>query len=271
MGDIHINGTLLRKVRMADLKVDHTYQRGLDDKHVKKIAENIRPEMLGVIVVSERDDGLYILDGQHRHGGYLAAGKGDTMIAVDVRRGLTLQQEAELFYQLNGPMGQKAVRAYFKFRARVVAEEPIAVEIDQIVRSIGLRMAEGKAKLTIAAPQAAERIHTRCHNLKATLRVLTALSRACGLDAAAYDKEMIEAVGWFLYDFPSADHEVLVKKLQAVAGKHGIQAIVDALAHERRTWKSEPARSCVVNTMVKFYNTRNAKPLLRENRVELAA
>ena len=269
--DIRINGLTLRRVRVGDVRADHAYQRDLDERRIRRMAERWDDAMSGVVVVSERDDGLYVIDGQHRIAAQVAMGQADKMIAVDVRRGLTLQQEADLFYRLNGPNGQCAVKAYFKYRARLVAEEPVAVEINSILRSLSLRAVPGACKMGVAAVTTCENIHRQSHNLKATLRVLVALSRAHDHDPAAYDKELIYAVGCFLADFPAADEEVLVAKLRVKAAGYGPRGIIAHIAHEQKLWRDEPKRSCVPSTLLRIYNKSNRKPLTRDDRVDNAA
>lgn len=48
------------KLKPSETTVDHRYQRDLDAKRAQHMADDFRPELLGVPVVSKRADGSYV-------------------------------------------------------------------------------------------------------------------------------------------------------------------------------------------------------------------
>ncbi|MGC5001163.1 DUF6551 family protein [Streptomyces sp. DT203] len=84
------------EVAVSDLKIDPQAQRTLNEGRAQRIAENIVPEAIGLIMLSQRDDGgLYIVDGQHRARACQLAGIHTVM--AEIHHGLTQDQEAILF------------------------------------------------------------------------------------------------------------------------------------------------------------------------------
>ena len=259
---IHVNGLKLLKVKVKDLLIDPEYQRTLDESRAKKIGEGWRPDLGGIIVVSLRaDGGLYTVDGQHRGHGLVLAGKGEMMIAVDVREGMTKAQEADLFTQLNRT--RRPIKYSDGFRARLVAEEPIALEIKRIVEYCGLRLADHATRNGIAAVQSMETVHTRFEVLEPTLLTLKGWSKAKQHDPAAFDKRMIKYVGRFLYEFPIADTKVLTMKLVKFGRPEFVIGRVDKQSGYRDG--STPEANAVF-VLLDIYNTNNRTKLTRDDR-----
>lgn len=138
------------KVRVKDITLDARYQRDLDQKRAASMAKSIDLARIGVPVAVRRKDGkLVVVDGQHRVSALMQAGMGAEQILVEIHEGLTLQEEATLFLKLND--GRKAVGAYDKFRAELVAKDTTALEIERILASVGLRLARAPGSKSICA------------------------------------------------------------------------------------------------------------------------
>lgn len=115
------------------LSVDRSYQRPVSNK-MEQMGKNWKQDLAHVITVSLRDTGEYwILDGQHRVGAALIAGV--THLEADIREGLTIEDEARLFDELNST--HSIVSAIDRFRARLVYKDPEALEIKAIVDELG--------------------------------------------------------------------------------------------------------------------------------------
>lgn len=90
------------KVVNAELiSSDMRYQRQVSGR-VKKIASNFNPNMVGCVILSQREDGSYwVVDGQHRVRAIIIAHKNDPTVSLKVNalvyHGMTPQDEAEMF------------------------------------------------------------------------------------------------------------------------------------------------------------------------------
>jgi hypothetical protein len=110
------------------------FQREKKPRDVLRIADEWTWALFGVLIVSEREDGRYsIIDGGHR---WQAADKlgTETTLPALVYRGLTIEQEAELFVLLQ--QRRKALTALQRFRAQLVYD-PEAQEVERIVKAYG--------------------------------------------------------------------------------------------------------------------------------------
>lgn len=202
------NSFKFKKVRPSSIEIDPRYQRDLDEKRAKAMARKLQPELIGVPVVSEREDGtLVVIDAQHRITACKMAGF-DDLIMCEVHTGLALDEEASLFHQLNS--GRSPVGAYDKYKALLVAKDPVTMKIETIVSAAGLRVAKGgTAKCTIAAVKALYTVYHR-GNLPKVLSVV--MSWADG-DTAYLEGGLLRAFSLFLGKYPDLDTEWLVKTL----------------------------------------------------------
>lgn len=126
--------TILR-LRMADLVMDR-YQRPLELARVKDIARNFKPELCDPLVVNRRPDGSYAcIDGQHRGHGLIAGFGSDVTWLCRVTEGLSYEEEARLFFELN--QNRRQVSVVDRFWAAVEAADPEALQVKEIVERHG--------------------------------------------------------------------------------------------------------------------------------------
>lgn len=204
-----------RYIDIASLDVDRGYQRDLDDRIVNHIVGNYNPELMHPVdVVSRGNCKYYALDGQHRIAAHRALGLDKVYCRILPSR--TESDEARLFLGLNGDLDGKrhAVAAFSKFRARLKANEPIALEIADVVKRAGLRLTPHKASHGVTAVQALEWVHTRHTNLERTLMILTMWQDG---DAGAYDNGFIRHVSGFLAVHEDAVDSQTVSVLREVS------------------------------------------------------
>lgn len=117
------------------LNTDYSYQRDLAENRVRKITKEFSPDLLGIITISQREDGrLFIIDGNHR----VEAAKRCKVpqLFAEVFIGLTREQEAELFVKLNS--GQKSPSFNDKLRAKIEAKDPQSVAYLDILNASGI-------------------------------------------------------------------------------------------------------------------------------------
>ncbi len=120
-----------KEVAVGDLKIDPQAQRTLNEGRAQRIADNIVPEAIGLIMVSQRDDGaMYIVDGQHRHRACQLAGI--RTVKAEVHHGLTLDQEAILFLIKNRESHKP--RPIDEYNVGLTGGVPLFVDTDRVLK-----------------------------------------------------------------------------------------------------------------------------------------
>lgn len=199
----------IAKVKACDLNVDPSYQRDLDVFRVKTMAKEVDLDRIGVLLVSLRKDGsMWVIDGQHRVAMLIEAGMGNTVVQCEVWEGLTVAREAKEFRARNG--GRRGVRALNDFKAALKARDPLAVEMNKVVESVGLSVSPDKARRRVCAVHALAWAHKRNGNLADVLSILTTWTDG---HQAAYDGRIIKGLSIFLSKYPDADRGQLLRKM----------------------------------------------------------
>jgi hypothetical protein len=127
--------TTIEWLPVSEIGVDMTYQRTLSPDKVKLISTKFNEIAAGIIIVSLRDDGTTVaLDGQHRKEAMKK--RGILLAQCKVCRGLTVEQEAQIFIYCN--TARKNPDALDTFRARLVNNDPVALAISTVVQECGL-------------------------------------------------------------------------------------------------------------------------------------
>lgn len=89
-------------VAVSDIKVDLAVQRSTIPARVRKLTANFDPILIGELLVSERQEGLFVLDGHHRlQSARNANGNGVSTVTCEVFTGLSKPDEARLFMGRN--------------------------------------------------------------------------------------------------------------------------------------------------------------------------
>ncbi len=189
-----------KSVSLDAVIVDQRVQRteGPDQRRVDKMASMFNPDALGVLILSEREDGtLVCLDGMHRCLSARKAGH-TALMESKVFTGLTLPEEASLFLLYNDKKDPSAVS---KFNARVVAGDPVAQEIDRIVRSHGWKVSVSTHPGCINAINKAENVYRTGAGSVANGehpdildRVLSIITAAWGYDQHGVHQAMLAGV-----------------------------------------------------------------------------
>lgn len=124
-------------VALDRIKVDPRYQRALNMVRVRKMAANFDEKLVGVLTCSVRADGVYVIDGQHRLEVLRLLGR--ETVQCELRTGLTLEDEAKMFYHLDSD--RQGLSGEAAFRALLTAQDPLALAIEQAVKDAGLTIA----------------------------------------------------------------------------------------------------------------------------------
>lgn len=238
------------KIRPSQVNCDPRFQRELDERRAKRMSKAVNKKRIGVPVLSQRADGTFwVLDGQHRITALKMAGD-DEPVLCDIQEGLTLADEAELFLLLNSD--RPAVRVFDKFKARLVAKDPVAVEIERTVKAAGLRISKAPGANCICAIKALESTHNAYHNLP---RVLSILGKWADGDPVTFDGRMLQDMGHFLASVEKLDERHLVERLLTKAPARVLAQITRTQGVAYNT----PRREAAAQVFCNIYNYRLSK------------
>jgi len=128
-----------RQLHTTQLQSSQGYQRPVDPNHVREIIENFDPLYLDEILVSFRDGRYYVVDGQNRIAAFKHMNNGrDCLVNCKVFRGLTYEQEADMFCHLDSI--KKKLRYCESIRARAESKnDPVIVGINDILSNYGIK------------------------------------------------------------------------------------------------------------------------------------
>lgn len=127
-------GIVYQRLNVSDLNVDYKYQRDISKARVKRMIKDFKPGAIGALIVSQRKDACYIVDGQHRAAALTKLGIESVMCLIHYD--LTLREEALLYYDCN--FERKSPSASDNLKALLVAEDDSAFKIVQILKSHGI-------------------------------------------------------------------------------------------------------------------------------------
>lgn len=197
------------------LQTDMSYQSPVQERQVKKIVKNFDPKKLHTIVVSKRKDGLlYIIDGQHR----VEALKELNILFIEatVHENLSVEEEAEMYYGVNDRPSKNANQ---KGKSRLRFKEPVAVAIDETVRSVGLNVDYEKnapSKGYIKAYEALQSIYKN-HGANHLGLVLEIIKDSFGDDTRNYQSFILRGFSKLLTVYLNEiDLNILVTRLQKI-------------------------------------------------------
>ena len=163
-------------ISSSDLSVTRdTYQRELNSRRVREIAENFDERVANEPKVSARDGRFYVFDGQHTIEIIASeSGSRDTPVWCMIYDDLKYKEEAHIFADQQKHV--KALSSFETFKAHIEADDPKQKMIEAIVQSYGLAITSTKAKNGISAVSTLERIYDKYGQavLDRTLRLAAA-------------------------------------------------------------------------------------------------
>lgn len=217
-------------VPVGQLTIDDRVQRAnFSNARVIKIVRDFNPDALGRATVSDRGHGeLIVLDGQHRIEAIRRRTDGLGSMPCKVYSGLSLQEEAKLFLDLNDG---KMPTLFDRYRVSVTGDDETTVAIDRIVHSHGLTVSQGHASYakrgTINAILALRKVYSlqvfpegeedeTVSVLDWTLRTITG---AWGNEAAGLVTAVLEGTGRLIYRYwATIELDRLEKAMQTFPG-----------------------------------------------------
>lgn len=117
-----------------DLRVDESYQRGPTEVKIKSIARDWSWIACGAIIVADRENIFYVVDGQHR---VLAARRRSDIKVLPCIVFETLNAVAEARGFLAANTQRKPISGLDRFRALVVTNDPAALLVKKLCDQVG--------------------------------------------------------------------------------------------------------------------------------------
>ena len=177
----------------CSIGVDIRVQRELDPARVRYLVKNWSDNALDVPKVSQRAGGETIwLDGQHRGAALQQMGRGEVSIECLVYRGLSLQEEAALFRQLNNSKRLSPLDLYF---VALTEGDPIALQCQDLLLAVRLEAGQGR-KNSFTAVNTFWRMVER--DEVAAERALALLTGAWGPVREAVEGRLLQGTGDFM-------------------------------------------------------------------------
>ena len=199
------------------LAFDDSYQRSVLPAYVAKLVGKWDLKKVGVITVSIRNRKPYVIDGQHRVRAALELGLSDTKIRCEVYRGLSVEEEAQLFLALNDA---KSVTAIDRYQAGLVANDPTCIGVRDTLAQYGLAVGNTGGDGYVRCANTLLKIYERDPAaLEDTCLLLTG---AWGTRSEALDHVVVTGMGMVVNRFNGEiDRGVFVKKLAKYHGGPG--------------------------------------------------
>lgn len=256
----------VKRLSLDLLTIDPLVQRieGVDKHRCHQMAKDFRPHALGVLTVSERDDGrCVVLDGMHRVAAARMAGW-HGLVNAEVFLGLSVAQEAELFFTLNDARSPSALS---KFHARVLMEDPVALDITRILAAHGWRVDLSNDPGVVAAVAATERVYrnggaTVPEGLHPELldRVFETITIAWERDSRSADAAILLGLAQLFGRFgASIDIKKLLSEMQATR-----PAVLVGRARTLRDAQGGLVAAAMAKILVGMHNSRRRTNLLPE-------
>ncbi|MBF6149363.1 DUF6551 family protein [Nocardia nova] len=197
------------RIPVDELKIDDKAQRTLNTERARGIADNLVPEALGTIVVSERSNGdRFIVDGMHRwHAAKLSA---IPALVAEVHHSLDQQEEAILFLIKNRESSKP--RPLDEYKIGLTAGLPLFVDTESALVARKLSMGSSGPN-TVGAVAGVLRI-TDQYGPEILERTLKVAEDAWGRTKDTWDGMLLGGIGMFLGKHGDrVDDKALAEKL----------------------------------------------------------
>lgn len=237
----------LRWIPLSRIAVSDIAQRDLKPARVDYLVAHWDAEQIGTPVVNERAGRFFVIDGNHRCHAAREVYGDDHQIQCWTYAGLSEEEEAEKFLQINDVL---AVSAMDKYQISVEAGREIESDIDRIVRACGMVVSRQSVEGGIGAVGTLRRVYTRsgAHTLGRTLRMIDAAFGSAGLEAS-----VIDGIGMLCgrYNGELQDELAVVKLRNTRGGVKGLLGKAAVLKDRTR----QPFNQCVAAAAVEVINS----------------
>lgn len=214
------------RIPTEELKIDEKAQRTLNEARARGMANNLVPEAIGTIVVSQRSNGhRYIVDGMHRW--HVCKLSDIPELVAEVHHGLDQQEEAILFLIKNRESSKPAPLDEYKIG--LTAGLPLFVDTESALSKRNLMMGSTGVN-TVGAVAGVLRI-TDLYGPETLERTLTVAEDAWGRTKETWDGMLLGGIGMFLGKHgDGVDDKLLAEKLGKKAPAFRWRADITTLA-----------------------------------------
>lgn len=209
-----------RQVHSSVIFSDPSYQRPLDMRRVQKIVSQFREDLVNPVKVSRRGGKFYVFDGQHTLAALKARNGGrDLMVGCKVYKGMTQNQEAELFSLQNGV--SRGVETIYRLKALYAAGDQDVKEFYDFTNLSGVRMdfTKGSAVNKIVAVAKAYKIYSSVPSKDYT-EILMLIRDTWDGVPDSFSAEILGGVAQFYTTYKrSLDRRMFINQLSKVSPK----------------------------------------------------
>lgn len=240
-----------RRLRFRDTVIDPRIQRPENKAEINVIVREYNPAALGVSTVSCRVDAdgneeFVVLDGQQRRAASLIVGY-DELTPFTVHYGLTSQEEALLFRQLNF---RRSVSAAVLFKTSLVEGNPVTLAIQHICDGLGVPIGVSSGLMAVDLARRLANTKEGLRHFQWALEEIQAIFDP-EREGGVYDSRVVEAFALFHRHYEGkADAKRLEKKLSELGGVHQLIG----RGNNVRSFKGGRAAQGILDAMVERYN-----------------
>ena len=195
------------------LTIDTSYQRKVDLERVRQIEDEFDPDLFGHLVVSKRNDNLYVVDGGHR---FLAVKDFLSEVPCCLWQGLTYEEECAKFRKLN--CNRKSLNASVVFNALVCEGDKTALKVVKIMNDFGFtynRDNQTTKNNMIGSPKRIMQIYEK-DGEEELQRLLYINRRAWHGAKEGLTATMLVGLNTFLTENPQAQDNYVIKTLEKI-------------------------------------------------------
>lgn len=185
------------------------YNRKINRSWVNAIKREWRDELENPAIVSHRDGRYYIVDHQHQvQAKYELSGcDPNLLIRCDVRTGLTLAQEADLYYRLN--VSSKSLSFADRLIGLIEAEDANAVRFREAVEKSGWVIGSN----SLSAVKEAWKIFNTADGEQRLTEILVTANKCWPGEPSGISSQMLRGFAVFFRNHPDYKKDRLVKVL----------------------------------------------------------
>jgi hypothetical protein len=247
MAKLSVGSKRLEWVRVSDLRISPRAQRDHSlrgaQKLIEEIAGDFDPDKFGTLTVSERNGTYWVVDGGHRRTALSRMGYEDQMVQCWVYHGLSEQEEADLFLDLNNV---RVVSGMDKFKVAVIAGRDVEVDIDRIVKAAGLSIG-GRSGTSVRCIGALTRVY-EANGPQVLADTLCVLRDAYG--APGFASKVVEGVGMFIGSYTNRfdEHRLKSRLSRKLGGVNGLLGRAEQIKSSHGVTLAEGVAAATVET-----------------------